>query len=865
MLSGLKARLFLVLLVAAIPVLGVVGTDLADEYDAAVNGARAQLRALASAIAANQASVLAGGKDLLLSVASRRSVDERDEAGCSAELAKLQASAIGVLNAGIVLPDSKYFCSALPQPPGVGAPRDRGWFRDAVADDALSVGTFQIGRVTKKPSINLALGFRDQRGERAIAYVALDLDWLERTLLGRIKLPPDGYLMVLDRDGTVVAGSGEARSRIGAAPDNTALGVALRRPGTDFVESETGGVATLAAVETVSLGARPDLFVAIVMPRHAITDLPLSHLYWSLAVLAVMAGVVLIVAWLIIDRSIARPIAAIGASAARLGSGESGIRIVARSSVQEIAVLERSFDAMAAKLDERSARLVTAMQVSQSSHDRLNAVILASPAAIICLDRNCNVILWNPAAERLFGWPAAETIGKQHPVVPPSEWVHFITRFERTLAGESVIGARATRRKRSGQLVEVTFNSAPLHDEAKQRIGVLYVVNDLTAQMQTEKQLHQAQKMEAVGQLTGGIAHDFNNLLGVAVGNLDIVLEMVAGADVQEYAQSALDACLRGAELTQQLLAFSRRQPLRPQSIDPTGTVRAITRLLKRTLGDNIELRLQVPDGVWRIVADPVQLEAAIVNLAVNARDAMPKGGALVVEAANAPWESGPIGWEDEMQQGDYVLIVVADTGTGMSPEVVARAFEPFFTTKETGKGTGLGLSMVYGFIKQSGGHIKIYSAPGCGTTIKLWLPREPLDAEPAAAIVAAAPSPVPRGTERILAVEDNAAIRKVVAHQLAELGYQVIEASDGPSALDILRQRDDIDLLFTDVMMPGGLDGHSLAREAQALRPGLRVLFTSGFHESHGGRADAPEGPLLSKPYRKQQLAEMLRAVLGA
>jgi PAS domain S-box-containing protein len=863
--SGLKTRLVLILVVTAIPVVALVGFNLSDEYRIAVAGARGELAARAAAVAGNQASILVSTHNLLLAVASRRSVDDQDQAACTAEMEQLRRDAIGVLNAGVIRPDGTLFCDALPVNPGSTA-QDRPWFRDAVASDAMAVGGYQIGRSTHKPSINLALAVRNPAGERMVAFAALDLAWLQATLLNGTELPQASYMMVLDRTGTVVAGSPRVERMIGKPTSGTPFAEVAGLGKPEYLETEEDGVPVLAAVRPVALGDDADLFVVMAMPVPAITAGPLAHFYFNLAIVVATAALVIVLGWYIADRSVGQPIARISASVARLGGGAAGTRIGAFGNVAEIAALGRGFDAMASDLEERNETLAAAIRDLRSANDRLNAVIMASPAAIICLDRNCDVTLWNPAAERIFGWSAAEALGKRHPVVPPAEWDHFISRFDRTLAGDSIIGERGTRWTKDGALLDITFNSAPLRDDRGEKVGVLYVVNDLTAQVETERQLQQAQKMESIGQLTGGVAHDFNNLLGVAIGNLELVIELSRDAAVLEFAQAALDACLRGGELTRQLLAFSRRQPLRPEPIEPAETVRAIARLLDRALGDTVTLRFQVPGGLWRIIADPTQLESAILNLAVNARDAMPNGGTLLIEMENARLEAQSIGWDDEVKPGDYVQISVSDTGTGMPPEVMARAFDPFFTTKEFGRGTGLGLSMVYGFTKQSGGHIRIYSEPDRGTTIKLWLPRASREMAGQKDGNQAAGDPAPRGTETILVVEDNASIRKVVTRQLTGLGYVAVEAGDGPAALAILKARHDIDLLFTDVMMPGGMDGRALAREAAALRPGLRVLYTSGFSESLGTHQDGSpaEEPLLSKPYLKQQLAERIRAVLA-
>jgi PAS domain S-box-containing protein len=389
---------------------------------------------------------------------------------------------------------------------------------------------------------------------------------------------------------------------------------------------------------------------------------------------------------------------------------------------------------------------------------------------------------------------------------------------------------------------------------------------DITDRKAAEQQLNRALKMEAIGQLTGGVAHDFNNLLTVILSNADsFVEELPPDSNLRPLAEMTRAAAERGAELTNSLLAFARRQALEPTDVDVNKLVAGMDGLLRRSLGEDVEIEFVRGAGLWMATVDPVQLESALLNLALNARDAMPNGGKLTIETSNARIDQAYSDANDEVAPGQYVLLCMSDTGTGMTPETVARAFEPFFTTKEPGKGTGLGLSMVYGFVKQSGGHIKIYSEVGHGTLFKLYFPRA-LDAN-----VKAETSVVrhadPIGSETILLVEDADLVRELGERLLRSLGYTVIVARDGVAALKILEQREDIDLLFTDVVMPGGIGGRQLADRAHVLRPSMKVLFTSGYTENaivHHGRLD-PGVHLVRKPYRKRDLALKLRAVLDS
>jgi signal transduction histidine kinase len=383
-------------------------------------------------------------------------------------------------------------------------------------------------------------------------------------------------------------------------------------------------------------------------------------------------------------------------------------------------------------------------------------------------------------------------------------------------------------------------------------------------QAEIEAQLRQAQKMEAIGNLTGGMAHDFNNLLAVVIGNLDMLVNRRKNdADVQELGNEARDAALQGADLTRRLLAFARRQPLEPRQVNINDLISNHAQLLRRLLGPQVDIRLDLSSGIWPAIIDPTQLEAAITNLATNARDAMPHGGSLTIATGNRHLDEDYAATHAEVTPGDYALIEVTDSGTGIPQEVIARIFEPFFTTKEVGKGTGLGLSMIYGFIKQSKGHVSVYSEPGIGTTFRLYLPR--VDGGAAAETVAAAVDTARGNGETVLAVEDVAALRRVVVRQLTDLGYRVLEAEDAKSALEVLA-REKVDLLFTDVILAGGDTGFDLARAARARWPNLKVVFTSGFPDNKLGNATGPAstGKLLGKPYRKDDLAKALRAALN-
>jgi len=391
-------------------------------------------------------------------------------------------------------------------------------------------------------------------------------------------------------------------------------------------------------------------------------------------------------------------------------------------------------------------------------------------------------------------------------------------------------------------------------------------MEDVTHRKLLEDQLRQSQKCKRSGSLPVGLSHDFTTCSPSLSATWTCCATKIGSntAEILEALDEALNASLRGADLNRRLLAFARRQPLQPKHVDLNDLVTGMIKLLRRTLGEHIEIALSTADDLWSVEVDPTQLESALTNLAVNARDAMPGGGRLTIGTRKASIDEDFAEAHTDVAPGDFVVLEVSDTGSGMPPEVLAHVFEPFFTTKGKDKGTGLGLSMVFGFVKQSGGHIQAYSEVGIGTTLRLYLPRA--DAAPAEAKPAHTDA-LPRGHETVLAVEDNDGLRRVLVRQLHDLGYHVLEASNAQAAIDILGRDEKIDLLFTDIVLPGGMNGSELARSVRTLRTDVKVLFTSGFPEAAFGASGAlpPGAVLLGKPYRKEELARRLRESLAA
>ncbi|MBV8392482.1 MAG: response regulator, partial [Alphaproteobacteria bacterium] len=543
--------------------------------------------------------------------------------------------------------------------------------------------------------------------------------------------------------------------------------------------------------------------------------------------------------------------------------------------------LEQKVRERTAELAESNARLLREIEQREHAESRFQHMVEGVvDYALYMLEPDGVVANWNTGAQRIKGYTAEEIIGR-----------HFETFYteEDRAAGIPALALRTAREKgkfeaegyrmrKDGTRFWASVVINPVRDKDGTLIGFTKITRDISERkqaqeelMRAQEQLAQAQKMEGIGQLTGGVAHDFNNLLTVILGNLETAQRASTSNPNPDRLARALEHATVGAEraasLTQRLLAFSRRQPLDPKPIDAGRLVTGMSEMLRRTLGEQIVVETVLAGGLWRIHADPNQLEVGILNLAVNARDAMPGGGRLTIETANAYLDEAYAAQQSEVVPGQYVVISISDTGSGMDRDTLAHAFEPFFTTKDVGHGTGLGLSQVYGFAKQSGGHIKIYSEPGHGTTVKLYLPRLLSSNEPDVLPSLPTVAPASLASETILVVEDDPDVRANTTGILRELGYRVLEAPIAQVALRMIETHPEIELLFTDVGLPGGANGRQLADAAQQLRPGLKVLFTTGYARNaivHGGRLD-PGVQMIPKPFTYAAVASKIAEVLGA
>ena len=506
------------------------------------------------------------------------------------------------------------------------------------------------------------------------------------------------------------------------------------------------------------------------------------------------------------------------------------------------------------------ARVASEIELRVTS-ERLRVWMGDAPLAVFVLDEHGNVLLWNPAAEKMFQWTSEEVVGRPLPFVPEEERAGFEANLVKMRAG-GALGAKPERRRRKdGVILDVQLSSSPMRNKSGDVVGAIVMAMDVTAQRKLETQLRMAQKMEAVGLLAGGVAHDFNNLL-TAIKGFSSLLQMTVEGDEQalEFLGEINKAADRAAALTAQLLAFSRRQLLRPEPLDLNARIRDLERMLQMLLREHGSLSLALAPDLHEVLADPGQIEQVILNLVVNARDAIRgcKNAGIAIRTSNAELSGEVAQWGEVEVPGAYVRLDVVDNGIGMDRATQARIFDPFFTTKEAGQGTGLGLATVFGIVKQSGGYVSVESEAGVGSTFSIYLPRaqgEERRSEPSRSITSG-------GNERVLLVEDEDGVRRVARRALELHGYRVCEAADGPSAMQ-LAESNEIDMVVTDVMMPGMI-GPVLVRNLRQNRPDLPVLFMSGHTDEilREGLID-PSTPFLPKPFTPVQLAQKVREVL--
>jgi PAS domain S-box-containing protein len=514
------------------------------------------------------------------------------------------------------------------------------------------------------------------------------------------------------------------------------------------------------------------------------------------------------------------------------------------------------------RLRHESAERKRALEALRESEEWIRLIADNVPALIGYVDSSERYRFANKQYEKWFGLTSDLIVGRTvKEVLGPALYRDHEPYMKAALAGEAVT-REFSLADRASKEVQAVASFVPHRDGQGAPLGYFVLGQDVTETRRADRVLRQLQKMEAIGQLTGGLAHDFNNLLTIVIGNLAALEEeRTDDESLRAMIDPALDAARRGAELVRRLLAFARRQPLVPKPTDPSDLVAGMSELLRRTLGTAIRIETKLQENAWLVLADPHQLESAILNLAINSRDAMPEGGKLVIALDHVALDEHYATRHPHATPGDHVAIAVTDTGTGIPPEIIERVFDPFFTTKDTRHNSGLGLSMVYGFMCQLGGHVTIETGVGVGTTVRLYLPRVAATKDSAKPAVLG----LPKGTERVLVVEDEAGVRAFVAGALRGLGYEVVEASDGPKALSALSPEMEIELLLTDIVMSGGISGGELARRVRRQRPKTKVLFMSGYPDGSFESATVldEDAAFIAKPFEKEELARAVRGLI--
>jgi PAS domain S-box-containing protein len=873
LVPSLRASLWLLALLALLPAAGLVLWSAAERRARDGDAAREDGLRVARMAGVDYERKVGATREVLATLAGLPEVRGPDPVACAALLRDLHVLYGCYADLGVVSADGRTSCTAVAQSEPLQV-NDPECFRRALSSGGFTVGAWQPRAAEGRSTVSFAQPVKDEElGTRAVVYAILDLGCLG-TLAARAHLPADAALELFDARGVVLARHPGAKAWVGRQLPQAAaiLGVLGNgREGSAEVEDEAGVARLHSVVRVAEPEASSALVLGVSIPAARAYAAANRDLVRGLVVLGFVGLVSLAAAWWIGRTRVLKPVRHLVSVASRVASGDTEARAngVARGS--ELGDLSRAFDLMAATIATRHTALDRRVALLRESDERREAVLETTHDGSVVVDRHGRVLEFSPKAERTFGFVRPEVVGREFLplLVPPGLRTRFRRRLTRAVEGRAPhvldrpLETEAVRKDGVRVPIELTVTRVP--GEGPPRLAAY--VRDLTARKRLQDELLQAQKREAVGRLVGGIAHDFNNSLTAITGFSQLVLGRLEPEDpVHASVVQIRRAADRAAKLTRQLLAFSRRQVLEPVALDLDAAVRDMAGMLKPLIGENIELRIVRGEGVGYVRADPGQIEQVLVNLVVNARDAMPRGGRITVSTRNDALDADQAAHRQGARAGEHVVLSVADTGMGMTKEVKERIFEPFFTTKERGKGTGLGLATCHGIVEQSGGHVVVESAPGHGSTFEVWLPR--VEEAPKHVARREETEAQPRGTETILVAEDEPAVRDVAFQVLRDLGYTVLTAADGVEALGAVKAHGmgGIDLVFTDVVMPR-LGGWELSVSLKTILPKVRVLMTSAFMDDTALDyvLSEPGIAFLPKPYTPEGLARKVRQVLDA
>jgi signal transduction histidine kinase/HAMP domain-containing protein len=848
----LLSRLFALVAVALLPAIAIQAYNEFNLRRARQIEVQSQALGLANLAVAEQEQIVQGIRQVLIALSELAAIKSGDSKACDAYLAAMKPRFPAFLTFLVTDLNGLSFCDTNSghRPINVASP---AYFASVVKTGVFTVGAFSTGLSMRRKVIQFALPFYGDDGRVGGVIIAgLGLDWLADYIAHR-GAQAGAALAIADRDGTYLA----------RYPDNGRF-VGRKMPGDPYLKPDRRGTADLIDLDgverIVGYSTLPDDSGGLVVSfglNKAQAFAKIQHrTQQGIFLIALSTALVLILTALGARRFIHRPLGQLvdAANQWRLGLYAQRVHIREESEISRVAA---AFNVMADALEHRERELSEAKEAAEEAAARITMIFESTTDSVLIVDRDWRITYlngraWTQVAEGrdLLGTNLSEAF----PYAADTEILRQLREamsdqrpasFEIFCARRGIWYAISAFPASHG--LAVYFRDVTEHKHAVETRRLIV------------EQLHQSQKMESVGQLTGGVAHDFNNLLTVVSGNLELIEGAADNGRVRQFAAAARRAVDRGARQTRQLLAFSRRQRLNPKLVNANQLISEFQGLIRQAVGGGCEVRLRFDERLWLCHVDSALLETALLNLALNGRDAMPDGGILDIETQNVILNEGTV---LGCPPGSYVWLSVTDTGCGMPPEVRDRIFEPFFTTKEVGKGTGLGLSMVYGFVRQSGGHVAVESAPGVGTTVALYLPKA--TQKPDAEVEATQPQAIPGRSERILVVEDNENLLEVTSALLTTSGYRVICARNGAEAIEMIEGGQQFELLFSDVVMPNGMTGVELAREARRLRKGIKILLTSGYAGDVLERHRAvDEFPLIDKPYGLADLGRRVRSIL--